>query len=63
MKKLVGLLFLVWSALALAQYPTKPVKIVVAAGPGAGDDFAARQLAQKMKARADVKRKSRSKKT
>src|SRR5207249_8802907 len=36
------------SALALAQYPTKPVKIIVAAGPGGGDDFAARQLAIKM---------------
>ena len=43
------LFLLLWSALALAQpYPAKPVKIVVAAGPGAGDDFAARQLAQKM---------------
>jgi len=43
------LFLLLWSALAAAQpYPAKPVRIIVAAGPGAGDDFAARQLAQRM---------------
>jgi tripartite-type tricarboxylate transporter receptor subunit TctC len=34
---------------AFAQaYPAKPVRIIVATGPGGGDDFAARQLAMKL---------------
>ena len=36
-------------ATAIAQgYPVKPVRIIVAVGPGGGDDFAARTLAAKL---------------
>src|SRR5262245_56347327 len=35
-------------ASAADPYPTKPVRIIVAAAPGGGDDFAARQLAFKL---------------
>src|SRR5688572_29179521 len=36
-----------WAADA-STWPEKPVRIVVAAGPGAGDDFVTRLLAQKL---------------
>ena len=36
------------SALAADPYPVKPVRIVVASGPGSGDDFATRVLAIKL---------------
>src|SRR5688572_26963029 len=35
-------------AAAADAYPIKPVRIIVAAGPGGGDDFVARQLAAKL---------------
>ena len=47
--KNMGLLLLLWCAVAGAQmYPAKPVRIIVAAGPGGGDDFVSRQLAPKL---------------
>ena len=36
------------AAIAADPYPVRPVRIVVAAGAGGGDDFAARQLAFKL---------------
>src|SRR5437868_7738515 len=48
-KRGLSLFLLLWSALALGQsYPAKPVRIIVAVGPGGGDDFAARTLAAKL---------------
>ena len=35
-------------AAAAEDYPVRPVRIIVAAGPGGGDDFTARQLAAKL---------------
>src|SRR3954453_12568938 len=44
-----GLSLFFWLALAAAQtYPAKPVRIIVATGPGGTDDFVARQVATKM---------------
>lgn len=37
-----------WSASAQTAYPTKPVKVMVGAGPGGGTDIIARMLAEKM---------------
>ena len=46
---LVAAAFLVASATVLGQqYPTKPVKIIVAFAPGGGNDFIARFMAQKL---------------
>jgi tripartite-type tricarboxylate transporter receptor subunit TctC len=48
-KRGLSLFLLLWSVFALGQaYPTKPVRIIVAVGPGGGDDFAARTLAAKL---------------
>ena len=48
-KRGLCLFLLLGSALALGQsYPAKPVRIIVAVGPGGGDDFAARTLAAKL---------------
>ncbi len=45
---IVGILAL-WSCLAFGQaYPSKPVHVIVPAGAGGGDDFAARLMANKM---------------
>jgi tripartite-type tricarboxylate transporter receptor subunit TctC len=38
------------AALAADPYPVKPVKIIVASGPGSGDDFATRTLAHELSA-------------
>jgi len=42
----LGLFFLTFAQ--AADYPTKPVRIVVASGPGSGDDFATRVLANEL---------------
>lgn len=36
------------SAIAAESYPVKPVRIIVAAGPGSGDDFVSRTLAARL---------------
>jgi tripartite-type tricarboxylate transporter receptor subunit TctC len=43
-----GLVALLSLAAAAQGYPVKPVRIIVAVGPGGGDDFAARTLAAKL---------------
>jgi tripartite-type tricarboxylate transporter receptor subunit TctC len=49
MRLIVFMLALAIAGLAGAQsYPTKPVRWIVAVGPGGGDDFTARQVAQKL---------------
>lgn len=52
MKKRIGFIAVAvlcaWSASAQTAYPTKPVKVMVGAGPGGGTDIIARMLAEKM---------------
>jgi tripartite-type tricarboxylate transporter receptor subunit TctC len=52
MKEKVFLFFLLFAmacgAPAQPSYPAKPVRLIVAVGPGSGDDFVARALAAKM---------------
>jgi hypothetical protein len=52
LKRFLGILFgLAVAGAALAQaYPNKPVRIIVASGPGSGDDFATRVLAERLSA-------------
>ena len=38
------------NALAADPYPVKPVRIIVASGPGSGDDFATRVVAERLSA-------------
>ncbi len=46
----LGSLAIAWSGVSLAQgaYPAKPVRIIVASGPGSGDDFATRTVANEL---------------
>src|SRR5258706_6122628 len=39
-----------FSAHAADPYPVKPVRVIVASGPGSGDDFATRVLAERLSA-------------
>jgi tripartite-type tricarboxylate transporter receptor subunit TctC len=48
MKRLMPLLLALAAGLAQAQYPSKPVRIIVASGPGSGDDFATRVVANEL---------------
>ena len=41
-------LLVVTAAFAQTDYPSKPVRIIVASGPGSGDDFATRVLANEL---------------
>src|SRR5262245_52800776 len=41
-------LLLLLGTTAQAQFPNKPVRIIVASGPGSGDDFATRTLAHEL---------------
>lgn len=48
MKRLLPLLLVLAAGFAQAQYPLKPVRIIVASGPGSGDDFATRVVANEL---------------
>ena len=49
MRFMLATLLTLAAALAAAQpYPTKPVRIIAAAGPGGGDDFVSRLIAPKL---------------
>jgi tripartite-type tricarboxylate transporter receptor subunit TctC len=49
MRFIIGLIAVLCMGSAAAQaYPTKPVRWIVAVGPGGGDDFTARTVAQKL---------------
>lgn len=48
MKKLICLFLLMVTPVALADYPNRPVKIIVPFGPGGGNDIIARVLAQEL---------------
>jgi tripartite-type tricarboxylate transporter receptor subunit TctC len=48
MRLLLSLVLLGWAALACAQYPAKPVRVIVPFAPGGGTDFIARFIAQRL---------------
>src|SRR6266851_2356899 len=48
-KWIIAVICAVFCIGAAAQtYPVKPVRVIVAVGPGSGDDFVARQVAAKL---------------
>jgi tripartite-type tricarboxylate transporter receptor subunit TctC len=47
-QRLVALAFALFAATASAQYPVKPIRLVVPFSPGAGTDTVARYMAQKL---------------
>src|SRR3954471_2077547 len=44
-RKLLAILVLAWSASALAEYPERPINLIVAYPPGGGTDLVARAIA------------------
>ncbi len=43
-----GLVLLVWMSTACAQYPSRPIRIIVGYSPGGGVDIMSRAVAQKL---------------
>src|SRR3954465_4193781 len=46
--RLIAAVLLLWSSLASAQYPTKPIHLIVPFPPGGGNDTVARAIAQQI---------------